>query len=82
MLLLDESAARRMLPRSINRAPLPGCPEVIVRHHFMTCRDNVNRMDAHVRLRESKTQSRAAMTGMAKQHEDHKALEKQLIRAS
>ena len=37
-------------------------------------------MNAHVRLRQSKLQARAAMTGMAKLFESHKALEKQLIR--
>lgn len=38
-------------------------------------------MDTRVRLRESKSQARAAMTGMAEQHKTHIAMEKQLISA-
>lgn len=74
--------AKTMKVNQMFRALLPGASVSLYETALVqTCRDNVYQLDTHVRLRESKSQARAAMTGMAKQLESHRALEKQLIRA-
>lgn len=48
---------------------------------YSSSRDNLHQIGTHTRLQESKTQARAAMTGMTKLHDSCNTLKKRLIRA-